>query len=137
MASSEEHQAKSRIGKVDLSKLKVDITYQRTPSPSMVDQIEENWDIVSSELLLVADRGDRPEGGEVEGGLFLINGQHRSLAARRKGIKSLEARILDLSDEEDPAAIEAHYRLDTGVGLSDKATEKFKARIRAGDEESI
>jgi len=135
-SKAEEVKGNSRVGKANLADLQIDISYQRTPSPQLVDTIETNWDVVASELLLVSDRGDR-NGSEIQGGLFLVNGQHRSLAAKRLGIKTLDARFIDLSDEPDPAAIEAKFRLTTNVGLRDRATERFKAQLRAGDAESV
>jgi len=128
--------ASSRVGKATIADLQIDPSYQRTPSPQLVDQIEQNWDVIASELLLVSDRGDR-NGSDVQGGLFLVNGQHRSLAAKRLGVKTLDARFIDLSSDPDPAAIEAKFRLTTNVGLRDRATERFKAQLRSGDAESV
>jgi hypothetical protein len=134
--TSEEMKSSSKIAKVVLSKLQIDQSYQRTPSPALVEEIETNWDALASELLLVSDRGDR-NGSDIIGGLFLVNGQHRSLAARRKGITSLDARVIDLSEEPDPGSIEAKYRLTTNIGLRDRAVERFKAQVRSGDAESV
>lgn len=133
---AEEVKASSKVGRVTIADLQIDQSYQRVPSPQLVDKIEQNWDVVASELLLVSDRGNR-NGSDVQGGLFLVNGQHRSLAAKRRNIKMLDARIIDLSGEEDPAAIEAKFRLTTNVGLRDRATERFKAQLRSGDAESV
>jgi uncharacterized protein DUF6551 len=132
----EQLQATSKIRKVNLSELQVDRTYQRDPSMNLVDEIANNWDEVASELLLVSDRGER-QGGDVEGGLWIVNGQHRSLAARKRGIKSVDARIIDLSDLEDPAAVEAVFRLRTNVRMPDKSLERFKAQLRSGNPESV
>lgn len=137
MGTPEDHRAASKVGKVELTKLQIDPTYQRTPSPTLVDGIESDYDSVAVGILLVSDRGKRDPAKGVEGGLFLMDGQHRALAARRKGIRYLDARIIDLTEEPDPAAIEARYRLTTNVGLRDRATERFKAQIRAGDAESV
>jgi hypothetical protein len=137
MASNDEHFANSKVGKVVLSKLKIDPSYQRNPSPTLIEEVERDWNPLTVGLLLVSDRGNRPEDSGVEGGLFLIDGQHRSIVGRRLKITHLEARIIDLSEEDDPAAIEAALRLTTNVGLRDSATERFKAKVRAGDPESI
>lgn len=134
---AEEVKASSKVGRVEIAQLQIDQSYQRVPSPQLVDRIEQNWDVVASELLLVSNRGTRNGDDPVQGGLFLVNGQHRSLAAKRRGIKMLDARIIDLSQEADPAAIEAKFRLTTNVGLRDRATERFKAQLRAGDAESV
>lgn len=133
----EKLQAASKIVKVPLETLQIDRTYQRDPSQRMIDNIADNWDEVASELLLVSDRGTRKESSGVKGGLFLVNGQHRSLAAAKKGIKSMSARVIDLSAAKDPAAIEALFRLRTNVRMGDKPVERFKAQLRAGDEDSL
>lgn len=128
-------QATSKIRKVNLDELQVDSSYQRAPSMSMVDKIANDWDVVASELLLVSDRGVRDDG--VAGGLFIVNGQHRSLAARKKGIKGMDSRVIDLTEFEDPGEIEAEFRLRTNVRMSDKPAERYKAQLRAGNPESL
>src|ERR1044071_10267333 len=95
---------KSKIKQVKLTDLKVDRSYQRDPSQSLVDQIADNWNEVASELILVSDRGDRDDN---QGGLFVVNGQHRTIAARKLGQKTIWARIIDVSDLSDPARLEA------------------------------
>lgn len=128
---------KSRIIEVMLTDLKVDRSYQRDPSMRIADDIAANWDEVASELILVSDRGPRPEEGEIEGGLFVVNGQHRTIAARKRGMERIWARVIDMSDLPDPAAVEAGFRLKTNVRLGDRPLERFKAQLRAGHEQSI
>jgi hypothetical protein len=137
LVNIEELHANSKIQKVQLSELRIDQSYQRDPSMKLVEDIAENWDEVASELLLVSNRGERPEGGEVEGGLFIVNGQHRSLGARKRGLTSVHARVIDLTEHPDPAAVEATFRLRTNIRLGDKPLERFKAQLRAGDPESV
>lgn len=126
--------ASSKIQEVPLNDLRVDRSYQRDPSQQLVDEIAGAWDIVASELILVSDRGTRPDGN---GGLWLVNGQHRSLAARKLGHDTIWARVVDLSQVEDPAAIEADLRLKLNVKLADRPLERFKAQLRSGDEDSL
>jgi hypothetical protein len=125
--------ANSEIREVPLAELKVDRTYQRDPSQSLVDEIANNWDEVASELVLVSDRGDR----ETDGGLYIVNGQHRSLAASKLGKGLIWARVVDLTAVEDPGEVEASFRLKTNVRLGDRPLERFRAQVRAGDEQSI
>ena len=125
---------KSKIKQVKLTDLKVDRSYQRDPSQSLVDQIADNWNEVASELILVSDRGDLDDN---QGGLFVVNGQHRTIAARKLGQKTIWARIIDVSDLSDPARLEAELRLKTNVRLGDRPLERFKAQLRAGNEESL
>jgi len=129
--------ANSTIKEVQLDKLQVDRSYQRDPSIPLIDKIAEEWDIVASELVLVSDRGPRPEGAEFAGGLFIVNGQHRMRAARKLGHKKIWARVIDLKEVEDPGKLEAEFRLKTNVRLGDRIHERFKAQLRAGNEESL
>lgn len=126
--------AESEIRRVAISVLRVDRSYQRDPTQRLVDQIAENWDEISSELILVSDRGERED--PAMSGLWIVNGQHRTLGAKKKGETELDARVLDLRDVEDPASVEAAFRLSTNVRMSDKPLERFKAQLRAGNPES-
>ena len=128
--------AKSTIKQVDIDKVQVDRSYQRDPSMALVDKIADEWDLVASELVLISDRGPRPDGAEIAGGMFIVNGQHRLRAARKLGQKKIWARVIDLSAIEDPGKVEAELRLKTNVRLGDRIHERFKAQLRAGDEES-
>lgn len=127
--------AASTIERVKLAELKIDRSYQRDPSQRLVDDIAENWDEVSSELLLVSQRGIRDLAEE--SGLFIVNGQHRSLGARKRNLEDVWARVIDLTEVADPAAVEATFRLRTNVRMGDKPLERFKAQVRAGNPESL
>lgn len=122
----------SVISQVPLSNIQIDRSYQRAPSQSLVDEITANWSEVASELVLISNRGDRQDGG-----LFLVNGQHRTLAARKLGHETIWARIVDLSEVTDPGAVEADLRLKTNVRLGDRPLERFRAQLRSGDEASL
>jgi hypothetical protein len=135
--STKELHANSKIEEVVLSRLQVDYTYQRDPSEALVDSIAEDWDTVASELILVSDRGARNGQEEVKGGLFIVNGQHRTKAAAKLGHKTIHARVIDLKKVTDPGEVEAGFRLKTNVRLGDRPLERFKAQVRAGDEESL
>lgn len=135
----EELHAASEIKKVPLAKLRPDMSYQREFSQTLVDEIANNWDLVASELLLVSDRGPRTGDDDVEGGLKIVNGQHRTNAAIKLGIRELDARVINLRDAQkfpDPGKVEAQFRLKTNVKLGDRPLERFKAQLRAGDPES-
>lgn len=125
----------SKIEEVPLDKIRVDRSYQRDLSSRLVEQIVANWDEVASELVLISNRGNRKD--KEESGFFIINGQHRTAAARKLDRPKIWARIIDLSKEKDPAAVEAELRLKTNVRLSDRPLERFKAQLRAGDPRSL
>jgi hypothetical protein len=133
----EEIQANSIIEEVILAQLQADDTYQRDTNETLVDDISNNWDEVASELILVSKRGKRSPESDVKGGLFVVNGQHRSKAAQKRGMTKIRARIIDLSKHPDPAKIEAGLRLKTNNRMGDRPLERFKAQVRAGVEESI
>jgi hypothetical protein len=129
--------ANSKIEEVLLSRLQIDWSYQRDISEAVVDEIAADWDIVASELILVSNRGTRPADGEIKGGLFVVNGQHRSKAAQKKGMTKIWARVIDLRKHEDPGSVEAGFRLKTNKRLGDRPLERFKAQLRSGNEESL
>lgn len=123
-------QAASTIQTVPLDLMQVDPTYQRAPSTALVEKITEDYDRVSAELLLLSWRGEGK-------GYWIINGQHRSLAAKKRGLTEVDCRVIDTSHMEDPAEWEATFRLRTNVRMPDKPLERFKAQLRAGNEESL
>lgn len=134
----EEIHATSKIIEVEIAKLQVDPSYQRDFSETLVDDIAQNFDLVAAELITVSDRGTRNgDANKVPGGLWIVNGQHRSKGARKKGNKKIWARVIDLCKEDDPAAVEARFRLRTNKRLSDRPLERFKAQLRANDVESL
>jgi len=129
--------AKAKDIKVDIDKIRVDLSYERDPSRDLVDRITSDWNIVVAGRILVSDRGERDPNSGIEGGLFLVDGQHRVLSAKQQGIKQLDARVIDLSGHPDPGQVEALLRLHANVGLQDRALERFKAQVRSGNEESL
>jgi hypothetical protein len=136
MPTVEELHASSRKQNVLISDLRVDSSYQRDISERLVDEIAANFDPIAVETITVSDRGDRKD-SEVEGGLFIVNGQHRAKAAQKKGIARVEARIIDLTEVADPARYEANFRLLTNKRIGDRPLERFKAQLRSGDEDSL
>lgn len=117
--------ATSKIENVKVEDLKVDRSYQRELSIPLVETIKNNWDEVASELVLVSRRED--------GSLHIINGQHRTAAARLLNLKKIPARVIDGLTVEQEAAL----RLKTNVRLTDRPLERFRAQVAAGDEQSI
>lgn len=127
----------SKILEYDPTILQVDPSYQRDTSEALVDAIASNFDIVASELITVSNRGKRSPKSPVKGGLWIINGQHRTKAAIKRGQTKIYGREIDLSKHPDPAAVEAQFRLKTNVKLGDRPQERYKAQLRAGDPESL
>jgi uncharacterized protein DUF6551 len=116
--------ADSKIVHVKLDDLNVDRSYQRDISMALVEQIKNNWDEIASELILVSERKN--------GKLYIINGQHRTAAARLVGVTKIWARVVQGLNSAQEAAL----RLKTNVRLTDKPLERFRAQLAAGDPES-
>ncbi len=134
---SQELHITAKTMQVPISKLKVDRSYQRVPNQELIDEIAENWNPIKAEIILVADRGLRDADSDVDGGLFVVSGQHRVRAAHKLGLKTIEAKVIDLTRELDPAALEADYRIGANRRVSDQAIDTFKAKIRKGDEDAL
>lgn len=135
--NSDDLHAESKITEVPISKLRVDMSYQRTPNQDFIDELAREWDVIKTELILVSDRGERPDDGSIEGGYFIVSGQHRVRAAHKLGLQRITARVIDLSKVEDPGAIEAHYRRGTNRSIGDRSMDVFKAKVREGDEDAV
>lgn len=136
VALSEEFHASSKVEEIAISKLRIDPAYQRVPNSESVDYLARNWDVIAAELILVSNRGTRKD-DDVEGGLFVISGQHRMKAAHKRGVKMILARVIDLSKEENPAAREAYYRRLANVRVQDRSVDAFRAKVVEGDPESL
>lgn len=126
----------SKIKYVELAQLHIDPSYQRKPSQAWGSEIGSDFDEISAELILVSDRGDR-NGDDVEGGMWVVSGQHRVIGATKAARKRIQARVIDTSMIDDPGKIESSLRLRTNRRLADKSNERFRAQVRQGNPESV
>jgi len=130
----------SKTTDIQISSLKIDRSYQRTPNQDLVDEIARDWDVIAAEMILVSDRGERGW-GELEplwdGRFFIVSGQHRVMAARKRGLTKIHARVIDLSGEENPQALEAYYRRMANRRIQDRAIDVFKTRVVEGDPDAL
>ena len=125
---------------VPIPTLRIDRRYQRTPSQGLVDELSRNWNVIAAEMILVSDRGERDWGKEEpewEGRYFIVSGQHRVMAARKKGLTKIHARVIDLSGEKEPWTLEAHYRRLANRRLQDRAVDVFKTKVVEGDPDAL
>lgn len=113
--------AAGRIEIVELKNLRIDPLYQRDLIADFVEQMADNWDIVTAGTIVVSKRPN--------GDLFIIDGQHRAAAAVRAGESHILAQVLD----EPSAEEEARLRLKGNFKKTDRIYEVFRARIAAGD----
>jgi hypothetical protein len=111
--------------------LQIDPTYQRTleteASKTLVRQITQHWNWDLCQVLVVARRGD--------GALYVIDGQHRLEAAKRRGdIMQLPAVVVQYASQQDEAAAFVH------LNQARKPLTKidlFKAAVASADGEAL
>jgi hypothetical protein len=76
---------KGTVKWIATSLLCVDHTYGRMPSEAKIRKIAANWDWLMVGVLTVGERKN--------GGLYVVDGQHRLLGARKAGIENLRCAI--------------------------------------------
>jgi hypothetical protein len=104
-------------------KLQIHPSYQRDVIPTKVKEITANWSWVGAGAIVVGERG---------GEYWVIDGQHRVLAAKRRSdITHLPCVIFQTEGVKQEAA--AFLDLNTGRKPV-SSIGKFKAMIAAGDE---
>lgn len=118
--------APGRFEMIGKGLLDVDPEYQRTGSVSndKVLRIASKWSWLACGALIVAERPD--------GRLFVVEGQHRLLAARKRSdITQLPCLIFRVESVEREA--EGFLQANT-ERRPVNACDKYRARLRAGDE---
>lgn len=97
--------------------------YQRDGIPSKVLEFASNWSWIACGALIVAER---------DGEYWVVDGQHRKLAAdRRSDIYTLPCMVF----QTDGVKQDAQAFLDTNTNRRNvTALAKFKARLATGDE---
>lgn len=103
--------------------LEVDSAYQRGQNELKVQHIASSWSWPAFGALIVARRGDR---------FFVIDGQHRALAAiRRADVSDLPCVVFPMENIEQ----EALAFLDSNTSRKPLTTaDKYKASLVVGDE---
>lgn len=111
-----------RIASIPVELLELDYAYQRTETGN-ANKLAENWDDTACEFLLVSFR---------DGKFYVIDGQHRMIAAKINGIKSLPCVILTgLTRSEEARRFSVQ-----GVGRKVLTpNDTFKANLECGNTE--
>lgn len=105
--------------------LRIDALYQRDLSQDLVNKIAETWDLAAAGPIVVSRRKS--------GDMYIVNGQHRTAAAKRAGETEILAQVIEGLD----AKTEAELRLKGNTRRSDRPAERFKAQVAAGHEDSL
>lgn len=110
---------------VQIDSLHVDVSYQRDPSMDLVQKMARKWDEITAGPIVVSRRRN--------GDLYVINGQHRMLAAALAGKTEMVAQVVN----NLTARQEAELRLRGNVGLAERSQERFRARVAAGHKDAL
>lgn len=109
------------IAVVRIDELHVDHLYQRDLIADRVEGIARAYDIVVAGTIVVSRRAN--------GELWIVDGQHRTAAAKLAGEEEMLAQIIDGMTAEQ----EALKRIQGNYKAPDRAYEIFRARVFAGD----
>jgi hypothetical protein len=107
-----------------IADLNVDPEYQRALRHEFVNYLARRWDIVKAGPILVSERDD--------GKLWVVDGQHRMMAALQAGEGEIFAHVI----RGRTRAQEAEMRLARNDRKSDSIQEKFTTRLVMGDQKA-
>ena len=119
MAMAELIQEVTTLARVPTKNLKIDPRYQRQADQRRIERMATQWDDALAGVLEVSLR---------DGHLFVMDGQHRLLAARLHGVRML--RVLIHSDLDTKAEAERFAKLNTGRVRPNRLA-LFRARLVA------
>lgn len=105
--------------------LRVDPVYQRDVSADLTQKMASEWDMTIAGTITVSRRGN--------GDLYIVDGQHRAVAAKLAGETHILAQVLTGLGQQT----EAQMRLRGNVRRGDKAMERFRAQVAAKNPESL
>ena len=110
---------------VDIESLQVDFRYQRKPSERKIVTIAKAFDTIACGAIDVSRRPD--------GSLWVMDGNHRTEAARRVGVKRIRALVYGGLTLQEEAAL---FSLKNSSAAPACAKARFKADLMAGDPEA-
>ncbi len=116
---------RGKVMDLRIEDLRTDPNYQRELNQALVDKIAESWDTYALDPIKVSKRAN--------GELYIINGQHRTAAAKMLGLTTIRAEVFEGLDPQQEAAI----RLKGNLRRGDTPQERFRAQVQAGDPESL
>ena len=116
-----------RLMVLDKAALEVDASYQRRAADGKVKRIASEWSWVACGALVVADRGD--------GRFFVIDGQHRALAAMKlSAVRHLPCVVFQTEGRREEASGFLRANRDRKPMT---AVQAFAAMVTAGDKDAV
>lgn len=105
-----------------IDKIEIDRSYQRNPGPEKIKLISSNFNENALGVLLVNLR----ENGQ----LFIIDGQHRLLAAKKRGKTLVQCKVCYGLTVQEEAKL---YKYCNTVRKNPESLDVFRARLVEGD----
>ena len=127
--TADNRDARSRFEKVRISDLKVDPSYQRQLTPSGESQIQSivaHFDERALGSIIVSVR-------DSSGDKYIIDGHHRVQAARRVGLKYMDAIVMRGLSRSQEAELFLRHNQRSAVGVSNK----LKARMTMNEPQAM
>lgn len=115
----------SQFMEIDTVKLKIDMSYQRESSESLITRIIGRFDLNKFEPPTVNVRPD--------GSYYIVDGGHRVAAARRIGTPTLTCRVVHIDVDEEPGLFIDLNRSRRWVS----PVQTFKAEVALGNPSSL
>jgi hypothetical protein len=117
--------------------LRIDLTYQRERREHLIRKIlRSGFDMNAAYPIIVSERPPIPPMTEPR--YFNVDGQHRVGAAEREGETEVICKIVRFSGSEAKIVQqEAALRTKMGERKPDTPMERFKSKLRSGDDEAL
>lgn len=112
---------------VELDRIKIDMSYQRKLNELKVRQIIKNFDMNAFGSLLINKRDNDDD-------FYLIDGQHRSKAAKQKSLIIAPCNILHGLTQQEEADLFVQLN---SIRYQIKSIDKFKAKVTSDDKTSL
>jgi hypothetical protein len=117
--------------------LQVDRSYQRDEREHLIRKIlADGFDMNAAYPIIVSERP--PVGAMSDHRYFIVDGQHRTVAAERDGETEVIAKIVRFQGSEAKIIQqEAALRTKMGERKPDTPMERFKAKLRSGNDTAL
>ena len=109
---------------LEIKDLEVDVKYQRKVSPLKVKNIVQKFDMNAFGCIFVSYR---------DGEYYIVDGQHRTTAAKQLSIDKVPCLVTDKLTEEQEAELYLQYQI---ARTNPTSLDRIRAKLIAGDEQT-
>jgi hypothetical protein len=120
-----------------IAALRIDMSYQRERKEHLIRKIlRKGFDMNAAFPIIVSERP--PAMGMTEPRFFIVDGQHRTASAERIGETEVICKVIHFRGSEAKLVQqEADLRTKMGERKPDTPMERFKSKLRSGDDEAL